>query len=115
VTGAGANVGANFLSEAAMTKNSENKLKPATPMAPQVKPSDGPTFVAQWSDGVTTRMTTYTMLKKLDLKRGLALSRAAYSSRKKVSMATIEATIIGAHFEKDDAVVHVYAAAQLKG
>ena len=99
-----------------MTKNSENeRLKPATPPPPQVKPSDSPVFVARWSDGTETRMSTYAMLKKLDLKRGIALSRAAYSSRNRIPMATIEAAIVEARFEKDDVVVQTYTAEQLKG
>jgi hypothetical protein len=96
-------------------KSTEKKLpKPATPAPAEVKPSDAPTFVAQWSDGTETRMTTYTILKKLDLKRGITLARAAYSSRKKVPMSAIETTIIAAHFEKDDVVVRAYTAKELK-
>ena len=99
-----------------MNKQSKNKplLKPATPPPPEVKPSDSPTLVAQWSDGTKTRMSTYTLLKKLDLKRGIALARAAYSSRKKMPMAAIEATIVEVHFEKDGLVVRTYTPEELK-
>ena len=39
------------------------------------------TFVALFSDGVVTRMTTHCENRKLNLGRGLALSVAAYESR----------------------------------
>jgi hypothetical protein len=97
-----------------MSTTEKKMPKPATPAPAEVKPSDSPTFVAQWSDGVTTKMTTYTMLTRLDLKRGIALSRAAYSSRKKILIATIEATIVEARFEKDGAVVRAYTAEDIK-
>ena len=42
-----------------------------------------PTFVAMFADGTITRMTTYRPGGKLDLGRGVRLSRAAYESRKK--------------------------------
>ena len=41
----------------------------------------GPTFVAEFSDGVITRMSTYTSLEKLDWDRGERLAIAAYQSR----------------------------------
>lgn len=41
------------------------------------------TFVAQFDDGVITRMTTFCADGKLDLKRGIKLARAAYDSRKR--------------------------------
>ncbi len=40
-----------------------------------------PTFVALFEDGLVTRMTTHCGSGKLDLKRGIALSRAAYEKR----------------------------------
>jgi hypothetical protein len=40
-----------------------------------------PTFVAQFADGVTTRMTCHCTPDHLDLARGVKLSRAAYESR----------------------------------
>jgi hypothetical protein len=59
-----------------------------------------PTFCAKFSDGVTTRMTTH-CATGLDLARGIILSRAAYSSRKK----TIPPEIIEARFETPDGEV----------
>jgi hypothetical protein len=42
-----------------------------------------PTFVARFSDGIVTKMTCYCARGKLDLRRGIVLSRAAYESRAK--------------------------------
>lgn len=55
----------------------------------------GPTFVATFSDGVVTRMTTHCQDGRLDLGRGIRLSRAAYKSRKKQS----PPALIAGHFE----------------
>ena len=41
----------------------------------------GPTFVCQFADGVTTRMSVFTSLDRLDWDRGMRLSQAAYQSR----------------------------------
>jgi hypothetical protein len=41
----------------------------------------GPTFVAKFADGTTTRMSTFTSLENLDWGRGERLSQAAYQSR----------------------------------
>lgn len=43
----------------------------------------GPTFVATFTDGEITRMTTHCPDGKLDPGRGVRLSRAAYQSRMK--------------------------------
>ncbi|MFK4725852.1 hypothetical protein ABIE89_006952 [Bradyrhizobium niftali] len=40
-----------------------------------------PTFIAEFADGVTTRMTCHCTADDLDLARGIKLSRAAYDSR----------------------------------
>lgn len=40
-----------------------------------------PTFVAEFADGVTTRMTCHCTPDHLDLARGMKLSQAAYESR----------------------------------
>ena len=58
----------------------------------------GPTFVARFADGQTTRMSTHTTLDKLDVKRGVRLSRHAYSSRTKKE----PPAILEAHFESAD-------------
>jgi hypothetical protein len=39
------------------------------------------TFVARFNDGVVTRMTTFCPDGKFDLKRGIAVARAAYESK----------------------------------
>jgi hypothetical protein len=49
---------------------------------PLFKP--GPTFVCEFSDGVTTRMSIH-CAEGLDLARGIKLSCAAYESRAKKS------------------------------
>jgi hypothetical protein len=41
----------------------------------------GPTFIAEFADGVTTRMSTFTSLETLDWERGLRLARLAYTAR----------------------------------
>src|SRR5262245_14220046 len=46
----------------------------------------GPTFVCEFSDGVTTRMSVYTALEKLDWARGERLARAAHQSRWRTRM-----------------------------
>jgi hypothetical protein len=51
------------------------------PKVPKRKDRAGPTFVAEFADGVITRMTTFTSLTDLDWARGERLSRAAYESR----------------------------------
>jgi hypothetical protein len=40
-----------------------------------------PTFVARFKDGIVTKMTTHCAPGKLDLRRGIVLSRIAYRSR----------------------------------
>ena len=67
--------------------------KPATPEPKRVPPSDGLVFRTKWSDGIETRMSVYTFINDLDVKRAIAVSAAAYSSRKRVPMAAITATI----------------------
>jgi len=63
----------------------------------------GPTFVARFIDGTTTRMSTFTSLKKLDWERGERLSRAAYRSRFRTH--NDPPAIIAAHFEQDGVVL----------
>jgi hypothetical protein len=86
---------------------------PATPAPKSVQPSDSLVFAAKWSDGTETRMSTYTVVDDLDVKCGVAVSRAAYSSRKRVPVAKITATIMQAHFEKEGVVLQAYAAEEL--
>ena len=46
----------------------------------------GPTFVAEFADGTTTRMTTFTSIERLDWDRGVRLSQAPYQSRWRTRM-----------------------------
>ncbi len=55
-----------------------------------------PTFVAAFSDGEGTRMTIYCADGKLDLARGVRLSRQAYRARKGKAPPAMTA----GHFEK---------------
>jgi hypothetical protein len=77
--------------------------------------SDSPTFIATFDDGEVTRMTIYhaSGRKTIDLK--IALSRAAYASRKP-GHAPIPA-IVEAHFEErledSDVVLEKYDSKQL--
>jgi hypothetical protein len=48
---------------------------------PKPKKRVGPTFVAEFADGTTTRMSVFTSLKKLDWDRGVRVSNAAWRSR----------------------------------
>jgi hypothetical protein len=65
-----------------------------------------PTFCAKFSDGETTRMSTHCP-NGLDPARGIVLSRAAYSSRKKRN----PPEIVEARFETSDgALLKEYSA-----
>lgn len=55
-----------------------------------------PTFVAVFSDGEVTRMTTHCADGKLDLARGVRLSRQAYRVRKDQTPPALTA----GHFER---------------
>ena len=79
---------------------------------PKPKKRVGPTFVAKFADGTTTRMTVYTPLKKLDWDRGARLSQAAYQSRwqrtRHIRAGFIEPVlpaIVSAYFEQDGIVI----------
>jgi|SoiMethySBSTD1v2_1073268.scaffolds.fasta_scaffold2887478_2 hypothetical protein len=61
--------------------------------------SRSPIFRAQFADGEVMRMTVSTPLDKLDIRRGVRLSIAAYESRKKQKAPAI----VGATFEGTDA------------
>jgi len=74
----------------------------------------GPTFVCQFADGVTTRMSVFTSLDRLDWDRGMRLSQAAYQSRWRtrehkqrwpLSVAPVPPTIVSARFEQDGKVL----------
>ena len=71
------------------------------------------TFVAEFQDGVVTRMTTFCANGKLDLARGIAVARAAYESR---TGARTPPPITRAKFVEpgyDDAVLKEYDANDL--
>jgi hypothetical protein len=88
---------------------------PATPAPNEVPSSDGLIFETEWNDGTKTRMSVYTFADSLDVKRGVAVSRAAYSGRKRIPMSAITATIERAHFEDSGgAIVATYNATQIK-
>jgi hypothetical protein len=63
-----------------------------------------PTFVAKFSDGQVTRMSTYCADGKLDLGRGVRLSCAAYEDRTNKSAPAISE----GHFELDGEVLKTY-------
>ena len=77
----------------------------------------GPTFVAEFADGVVTRMSTFTSLEKLDWDRGERLSIAAWQSRRRarerkqqrpyraLSVVPVPPAIVSAHFEQDGVVL----------
>src|SRR5262249_23456716 len=72
----------------------------------------GPTFVALFACGETTRMSVYSSLEQLDWERGLRLSQAAYESpwRTPVRVQGVPPLsalppIISAHFEQDGVVL----------
>jgi len=68
-----------------------------------------PTFVCVFHDDVVTRMTVYTLEKKLDVARGVRLSRHAYQQR--TGKAPPE--MAKAHFEKDGTTLASYSASDL--
>jgi hypothetical protein len=94
----------------------EERQLPSRPLVPMPKPSTpnaGLVFHAKWSDGIETQMSIYSRGAKPDIARAVAVSRAAYSSRKRVPMADITAMIVQAHFKKDGAVVATYTSEEL--
>jgi hypothetical protein len=92
-----------------MTKQS----KPATLPPRPVPPSGGLVFSALWSDGTATRMSIYSTLKDLDLKRAAAVSHAGYSSRHHIPMDKITATITKATFAYGGEIIATYDAAAI--
>ena len=71
--------------------------------------STSPAFVAIFTDGEVTRMTTFQKTKALDLGRGVRLARAAYESRAKQKLPPI----IAAHYERNGEVLENYGREQL--
>jgi hypothetical protein len=77
------------------------QTRPATPPPKPVEPSDGPVFEAKWSDGTETRMSVYSSLIDLDVRRGIALAEAAG--------AEIDNALITMHAQAISAMVRVGA------
>ena len=70
-----------------------------------------PVFVAEFADGVVTRMTTYCEDdKKLDIARGIKLAQHAYTQRTKGQRAP---ALAKASFERDGQVLATYNAIEL--
>ena len=75
----------------------------------------GPTCVATFADGQTTKMSTYTSPENLDWDRGVRLSQAAWEARWRRRarfpggglslLAPVPPTIIAMHFEWDGVVL----------
>jgi transcriptional regulator with XRE-family HTH domain len=78
--------------------------RPVKPRTPQHKNRVGPTFVAEFSDGTRTRMTTATSVKQLDWSRGECLARHAWATRHKASPEAAP-PIIACCFEQDGRVL----------
>jgi len=88
------------------------------PKARKTKGSVGPTFVCEFSDGQVTRMSTFTSLTKLDLERGLRLSRAAYEARARRfhrSLPPVPPPIVCARFEQDGKTLAAYDGGDCEG
>jgi hypothetical protein len=66
--------------------------------------SRGPTCVVTFADGVLCRMTTHCRDDALDYERGIALCKAAWSSRLGLPMAQAP-QVVSAHFERDGLVL----------
>ena len=93
-------------------KKSSEQMKPATPAPRPVPPSDGPVFIAEWSDDTETRMSIYATLDDLDVRRAVEVSRAAYSSRHRVPIPA--ATIVEGRFEHGGTVIKTFSADELQ-
>jgi hypothetical protein len=88
-------------------------LANSAPVASSGSNFGAPTFVAEFVDGAITRMTTHCSPDELDLARGIALAKAAYTVRTKQT----PPPLISAHFEvpSGGAVLQVYGADELNG
>lgn len=74
-----------------------------------------PTFVARFADGEVTRMTTHTSPYKLDVGRGIRLSRSAYRARKQLKPETPTPEVVEASYVSalDGSTLKAYDAAAL--
>jgi hypothetical protein len=73
--------------------------------------NESPTFVCEFADGETTRMATFTSLKKLDVERGVRLAKHAYRSRKKGQEPP---AIVKAYFEGNGQILETYSGIDLE-
>jgi len=71
----------------------------------------GPTFYARFVDGTETRMSVFTSRTRLDLQRGVALSRVAYEARTKHLKEP--PPIVASRFEQEGGVLKTYSAEEL--
>ena len=81
---------------------------------PKPKKRVGPTFVAKFADGTTTRMSVFTSLSKLDWDRATRVSQAAWRSRWRTQqriytphsvVEPVPPAIVAMHFEQDGVVL----------
>jgi hypothetical protein len=82
---------------------------------PRPKKRVGPTFIAEFADGTTTRMSVFTSLTKLDWSRGIRLAEQAWEARWRRRarfpggglslLAPVPPAIIAARFEQDGVVL----------
>jgi len=86
--------------------------RPKASKIPRPKKRVGPTFVATFATGETTRMSICTPIERLDWGRGLRLAEAAYESRWRTRVRvqglpplSVLPPIISAHFEQDGVVL----------
>jgi transcriptional regulator with XRE-family HTH domain len=100
---------ARFLRHLVAAQGKPNKTRKAK--GSKAKGRAGPTFVARFSDGEITRMSTFTPLENLDVGRGLRLARAAYEARARRSggrLPPVPPPIVHAHFERDGETLATY-------
>ena len=82
---------------------------------PRPKKRVGPSFIAEFADGTTVRMSVFTSLAKLDWSRGIRLAEQAWGSRWRRHarfpggglslLAPVPPAIIAARFEQDGTVL----------
>jgi hypothetical protein len=80
----------------------------AEALKPKGKPmaKESPVFQAEWSDNITTRMSTYCPDDELNLARAVRLSAHAHDSRTKGR--SPDARIVKGHFERNGEVLQRY-------
>jgi hypothetical protein len=90
---------------------------PSSPIVAVPKPTKSkasPILVAKFDDGVQVRLSIYCDIDRLDLPRGIAVARAAHSSRVKTPMPLDATCMTEARFETaDGATLATYTAEDL--